>query len=146
MLFGCPRVSPEWELEMLQVLMKPKPATRGAVEHREGEQGWPAGAEAALSEVVTIVGERLGTQVTVHRPAEGEYHFLIEYTAQQGPEVLALAQLLSRRLPGLWFVLDRLFVHGGVFYRRQFGYKLKLVPATNVHVPRAIRSALRGVI
>ncbi len=60
--------------------------------------------------------------------------------------MLALAQLISRRLPELWFVIDRLFVNDGMFYRRQFGYKLNLVPASNVHLPRAIRAALRGVI
>jgi hypothetical protein len=131
---------------MLQVLMKPKPATRGAVEHRDGEQGWPAGAEAALAEVLEIVRARLGTELTAHRGAQGAYHFVVEYSPQQAGEVLAVAQLLSRRLPDLWFVLDRLFVNGGVFYRRQFGYKLKLVPATNVHLPRAVRAGLRGVI
>lgn len=93
-----------------------------------------------------MVGERLGTEVTAHHGAEGAYHFVVEYSPEQGGEVLAVAQLLSRRLPDVWFVLDRLFVHSGVFYRRQFGYKLKLVPATNVHVPRAVRAALRGVI
>jgi len=46
MVFGCPRVSPEWELGTLHALMKPKPETRGAVEHRDGEQPWPAGADA----------------------------------------------------------------------------------------------------
>ena len=146
LLFGCPRVSPEWELGMLQVLMKPKPATRGAVEHRGGEQTWPAEADAALAEDLETVRARLGTEVTVHRGAEGAYHFVVEYPPEQGGEMLAVAQLLSRRLPELWFVLDRLFVNGGVFYRRQFGYKLKLVPATNVHVPRAIRAGLRGII
>ena len=145
-MLGCPRVSPEWELGMLHVLMKPKPMTRGAVEHRGGEQAWPPGADAALEQALGIVRERLGTELTVHRPAEGAYHFLVEYTPGQEGELRALAQLLSRRLPELWFVVDRLFVNGGVFYRRQFGYKLKLVAAANVHVPRAIRSALRGVL
>jgi hypothetical protein len=62
------------------------------------------------------------------------------------PDVLAFPLVLSRRLPDLWFTLDRLFVHAGVFYRRQFGYKLNLVPATNVHLPRATRAALRGAL
>jgi hypothetical protein len=145
-MLACPRVSPEWELGMLHVLMKPKPATRGAVEHRGGEQPWPAGADAALDDVLGIMRERLGTEAVIHRMAKGAYHFLIEYAPAQRPEMLALAQLLSRRLPELWFVLDRLFVYGGMFYRRQFGYKLNLVPASNVHLPRAVRSALRGVI
>jgi hypothetical protein len=146
LIFACPRVSPEWELGMLHVLMKPKPLTRSAVEHRKGEQAWTPSTDASLEEVLSIVRERLQTSLVIHRHAEGEYHFLIEFTAPQRPEVLALAQLLSRRLPDLWFVIDRLFVNAGVFHRRQFGYKLNLVPATNVHLPRAIRAALRGVL
>ena len=59
---------------------------------------------------------------------------------------LALALILSQRLPEHWFVLDRLFVNAGVCFRRQFGYKLNLVPASNVHLPRAIRAALRPLI
>jgi hypothetical protein len=146
LIFACPRVSPEWELGMLHVLMKPKPLTRSAVEHRQGEQPWPPAADAALEESLKIVHDRLQTSLAIHRPSEGEYHFLIEFTPPQKPEILALAHLLSRRLPDLWFVIDRLFVSAGVFYRRQFGYKLNLVPATNVHLPRAIRAALRGVL
>jgi len=146
LIFACPRISPEWELGMLHVLMKPKPLTRSAVEHRHGEQSWSPTADAALEESLKIVQERLQTSLVIHRPAQGEYHFLIEFTPPQKPEALALAQLLSRRLPDLWFVIDRLFVNAGVFHRRQFGYKLNLVPATNVHLPRAIRAALRGVL
>jgi hypothetical protein len=146
LIFACPRVSPEWELGMLHVLMKPKPHTRGAVEHRQGEQAWPVDADRVLDDVLNILRERIDTSVVIHRPPAGEYHFLIEYTPPQAPEILALAQMLSRRLPELWFVLDRLFVNAGVFHRRQFGYKLNLVPATNVHLPRAIRASLRGVL
>jgi hypothetical protein len=146
LIFACPRISPEWELGMLHVLMKPKPQTRSAVEHRQGEQVWSAAAAASLLEVLKILNERLQTSLVIHRPAEGEYHFLIEFTPPQKPEALALAQMLSHRLPDLWFVIDRLFVNAGVFHRRQFGYKLNLVPATNVHLPRAIRAALRGVL
>jgi hypothetical protein len=146
MVFGCPRVSPEWELGTLHALMKPKPQTRGAVEHRDGEQPWPAGADAILERTLGEVRARLGTSLDVHRPVAGEYYFLAEFTPEQQPEVLALAAVLSARLPHLWFVVDRLFVHGGVFHRRQFGYKLNLVPATNVHLTRPIRTALRGVL
>jgi hypothetical protein len=146
MVFGCPRVSPEWELGTLHALMKPKPATRGAVEHRNGEQPWPAAADAILARTLAEVAERLGTALDVHRPVAGEYHFLAGFTPEQQPEVQALAAVLSARLPHLWFVVDRLYVQGGVFHRRQFGYKLNLVPATNVHLTRPIRAALRGVI
>ena len=146
MVFGCPRVSPEWELGVLHALMKPKPQTRGAVEHRDGAQPWPAGADGILERTLAEVRERLGTELDVHRPAAGEYHFVAEFSPEQRPEVLALAAVLSSRLPHLWFVVDRLFVCGGVFHRRQFGYKLNLVPATNVHLARPIRAALRGVV
>src|SRR5437899_3232740 len=103
---------------MLHVLMKPKPLTRSAVEHRQGEQPWTAAADAALEESLKILQERLEISLVIHRPAQGEYHFLIEFTPPQKPELLALAQLLSRRLPDLWFVIDRLFVNAGVFHRR----------------------------
>ena len=58
----------------------------------------------------------------------------------------ALALVLSQRLPDLWFVLDRLFVKAGRFYRRERGVKLNLVPATNVHLTRAVRGALRDLL
>ena len=146
MIFACPRVSPEWELGTLHALMKPKPQTRGAVEHRSGEQIWPAEGDRILGEVVGAVGERLGTALDLHRPAAGEYYLLADFAPEQLPEVLALSLLLSRRLPELWFVVDRLYVHGGVFHRRQYGYKLNLVPAADVHLTRPIRGALRGVL
>jgi len=131
---------------MLHVLMKPKPRTRSVIEHRAGDQPWPPAADAALADALAIADARLHFQPQVHRPAAGEYHFLIEYAPAQADDARALALLLSRRLPELWFVLDRLFVHAGAFHRRQFGYKLNLVPASNVHLPRATRAALRGVL
>jgi hypothetical protein len=146
LIFACPRVSPEWELGTLQALMKPRPETRGPVEHRDGQQPWPAGADEILARTLADVHDRLGTSLDLHRPTAGEYHLFAQYTPDQTPEILALALLLSRRLPHLWFVVDRLFVHAGAFHRRQFGYKLKLVPASNVHLPRPIRAALRGLL
>jgi hypothetical protein len=146
LFFACPRVSPEWELGVLHALMKPKPQTRGAVEHRSGEQTWNAAADAIFDEVLAVLTGRLGLALAVHRAAAGEYHFLAEFGEEQTPEVRALALVLSRRLPGLWFVVGRVLVRGGVFYRRQFGYKLNLVPASDVHLTRAIRSALKGLL
>ena len=52
--------------------------------------------------------------------------------------------LLSRHLPGLWLVLDRLFIRDGRFFRRERGFKMNLVEASNVHLTRAIRDAVRG--
>jgi hypothetical protein len=145
LLFACPRVSPDWELSTLSALMKPTPGRRGALEHRSGEQAWGPAAEAGLAASIQVVRERFGAEVAMQR-AEGEYHFVAEYAPAQAAEFRALALILSRTLPELWFTLDRLFVHGGVFYRRQFGYKLKLVPASDVHLPRAVRAALRGAL
>jgi hypothetical protein len=146
LIFACPRVSPEWELGTLHALMKPRPETRGPVEHRDGQQPWLAGADEILTRTLADVHDRLDTSLDLHRPAAGEYHFFAQFTPEQTPEILALALLLSRRLPHLWFVVDRLFVLAGVFHRRQFGYKLKLVPASNVHLPRALRAAPRGLL
>ena len=146
LILACPRVSPEWELGALQTLMKPKPHTRGAVEHRTGEQAWPAEGDRVLADVVAAIRDRLGTALDLHRPAAGEYHVFAEFAREQLPEVLALALLLSRRLPEVWFVVDRLYVRGGVFHRRQFGYKLNLVPAADVHLTRPVRAALRGLL
>jgi hypothetical protein len=61
-------------------------------------------------------------------------------------EAKALAMLLSRRLPNLWLVLGRLFVRDGKFYRREFGYKLNLVQAHDVHLRQDIRAAMRRLL
>jgi hypothetical protein len=45
----------------------------------------------------------------------------------------------------VWITLERLFVRDGRFYRRERGYKFDLVEATNVHLSRATRAALRGL-
>jgi len=42
--------------------------------------------------------------------------------------------------------VGRVFVRDGRFFRRERGYRLNLVEATNVHLPRAVRAALRGEI
>lgn len=126
--------------------MKPKPLTRAAVEHRTGHQPWPAAADAILDDTIAILHDRIQLNVDLLRPPAGEYHFLAEYAPAQSADLLTLALVLSRRLPDLWFTLDRLFVQNGVCYRRRFGYKLELVRATNVHLPRPIRAALRGVL
>ncbi len=73
LIFACPRVSPEWELGMLHVLMKPKPQTRTALEHRQGDQAWPANADAVLDEVLEILNQRIQTSLIIHRPPEGAY-------------------------------------------------------------------------
>lgn len=122
--------------------MRPKVETRRVVEHRCGEQAWSSVAASAVETCAAIVTQRLGTELNVHWPRAGEFHLVIPFDRGQRDEVLALAVLISRRLPRTWFVIDRLFVLAGVFYRRRFGYKLQLVAARDVHLKRPIRAAL----
>lgn len=145
-LLACPRVSPEWELGTLRVLMKPHDWTRGAVQHRSPAQPWPPGAAAVVEAACDAVRARLGFQPPVHFPEAGDFFFVIEFNESQLEPGRALALLLSRRLPGAWFTLDRLFVRDGRFYRRQRGFKLNLVEASNVHLSRGTRARLKGVL
>jgi hypothetical protein len=145
-VFGCPRISPEWELDAFHALIKPRPE-RAALLNAEPRQPWPAKAgRDALAEVTRIVAERLGYEPQVHADAAGDYHFVAEVRDVDIPLARAAALLLSRRLPALWFVVGRIFVRDGRFFRRASGYKLNLVEATNVHLPREVRGALKGVI
>ena len=142
-LFGCPRISPEWELDAFHALIKPRPE-RAALLKAEPKQMWPAKAKAALAEIRQIIAERLGYEPFFHVDAAGDYHFVAEVREVDVPLARAAAVLLSHRLPSTWFVVGRIFVRDGRFFRRARGYKLNLVEATNVHLPRAVRSAMRG--
>ena len=146
LVLGCPRVSPEWELGALRVLMKPHDWTRGAIEHRKPDQQWPAGAAAVVEESVAAVRQRLGFDPAVHFPDAGEFFFLADFDPSDEAAARALALVLSRRLPGLWLTVGRLFVRDGRYYRRERGFKLNLVEATNIHLPRDLRSKLKGLI
>jgi hypothetical protein len=137
---ACSRSSPHWELAALRALMKPQ--TKDAILHRSSVQQWPATADDALERALSIVRDRLDFHPRVHRPRGGDFHLLIEFPPRQIEEAKALAALLSRRVPELWFTLGRLHLQNGRFFRRERGYKLQLVPATNVHLKREIRSAL----
>ncbi len=143
-LFACPRVSPEWELAALGVLMKPQAHTKGSIRHRPAEQPWPADAAGHVAAACGVIRERLGVDFAPALPPAGDYWMLAEVPEHLMEEAKALAVVLSSRLPDHWFVLDRLFVHAGRFYRRERGYKLNLVEASNVHLTRAIRAAIRG--
>jgi hypothetical protein len=151
LLLSCPRVSPEWEFDALRVLMKPHDWTRGAIEHRSGEQHWPPGAGPVIEGMTRDVAECLlvNPPPRVHFPAQGEAWTVIEVTegAGGGALLLALAVVLSKRLPGLWFTADRLYARDGHFFRRKRDgtYKLRLVPAPSVHLPRPVRAAIRGL-
>jgi hypothetical protein len=144
-LLACPKVSPLFELNAVLALMKPNERTKGKVEHVAGVQAWPAEGDGVLEAVRREVGERLGFRPEVHRPGEGEYWFAVPFEPAELEAAKALAVAASRRLPGLWLTLGRLLVRDGRFYRRQYGYKLKLVPATNVHLRREVREAIKGL-
>ena len=143
-LLACPRLSPEWELGALRALIKPQLGSR--IRHRSGAQHWPRGADAIVRQVAGACAERLGFMPTLHLPDAGDYFLIANISSPEIEEAKALAVLLSRRLPELWFVLGRLMVRNGRFFRRRFGYKLELTLARNVHVRREIRSALFGII
>ncbi|HSV14592.1 MAG TPA: hypothetical protein VLI90_10045 [Tepidisphaeraceae bacterium] len=145
-LLACPRVSPEWELAVVDALMRPKVLTKGKVEHRRGEQAWPVDAETRAREIVQEVSRRLDAAFDIAYPPEGEYLLVGEAPRGYEEETKALAAALSSALPEQWFVLGRLFVKSGRFYRRRFGYRMDVVPATDVHLPRAMRAKLKGLI
>ena len=143
-LLGCPRISPEWELGALRALIKPQ--TGDAIRHLPAAQSLPKDRHNRVANCLNIVADRLGYRPILHWPDAGDYLFIAEVPAAETPEARALAVMLSRELPGAWIVLGRLFIRDGAFFRRQRGFKLTLVPATNVHLTRPIRSALAGVV
>ena len=145
-VLACPRVSPQWELGALRVLMKPHDWTRGAIEHRPRDQHWPAHATAAVDEVRRLMAERLRFSPPVHLPDAGDYFLVADAPRDRADEMRAMALALSRRLGGLWLTLDRLFVRDGRFFRRERRFRFDLVEAKSVHVPRHLRAALRGVL
>ena len=148
-LLGFPRVSPEWELSTLAALMRPTAARRGKVEHRGGGQDpWPPGTDQHALNLLAAVADRLGVDVAawaVQTPPAGEYFLVGQVPAEQEPAGRAAAVVLSRATPGQWWVLGRLFVRDGRFYRRRRGYRLELVAATDVHLRRDVRARLRGL-
>jgi hypothetical protein len=144
-VFGCPRISPEWELDAFRALIKPRPE-RAALLKAEPQQPWPGRARVTLAEVRAIVAERFAYEPQIHADAAGDYHFVAAVAEVDVPLARAAAVLLSRRLPATWFVVGRIFIRDGRFFRRERGYKLNLVEATNVHLPKAVRRALKDVI
>ena len=130
----------------MTALMKPKPKTRGAVEHRDGRQPWPPDADARVTALSAAVNARLGTDVGLHCSADGEYHAVAAVPAEVEPHGRAMAVALSRAVPGLWFVFGRLFVRDGRFFRRRRGYRLEMVAAADVHLARDVRSKLKGLL
>ena len=148
-LLGCPRVSPEWELSTLAALMRPTAARRGRVEHRGGGQpAWPADGNATAGRLLAAVGDRLGVDVAgwgVQVPPAGEYFLVGRVPDDAADAGRAAAVVLSAAFPDHWFVVGRLFVRAGKFYRRRRGYRLELVAAADVHLPRDVRAKVRGL-
>jgi hypothetical protein len=144
LLFACPRIAPDWELAALRALMKPQ--ARGAIQHRKATQAWPASAEALVRTTCHAVRERVGYGPQLHFPDGGDFHFVAELDGRELDAAKGFAAVVSSRLPTQWFVFGRLFLRKGHFFRRQFGYKLNLVPASNVHLSRGVRAALRPLL
>jgi hypothetical protein len=143
-LLACPRIAPDFEFDLLMALTRPKPFRRERIAHRTGEQSWPADTDTILNAITQTARDRLETAVNFIQPPAGEYHVMADFPRAQIHAARAIALLLSHRLPDHWFVVDRLFVKSRVFFRRRFGYKLQLVEANNIHLPRAIRAAIKG--
>lgn len=145
-MFGCPRISPQWELGAFHALIKPRPERAGFIRRTNAQQPWNRNAAGVLDDVRRIVAQRLGYEPALHVSPAGDYHVVAEVNEAEIPFARALAILLSRRLPRTWFVVGTIFVKDGRFFRRERGYGLNLIEATNVHLPRAIRAALRGAL
>jgi hypothetical protein len=148
LLLACPRICPEWELSTVHALMKPKPHTRAAVQHRTGQQPWPEQATTRARAVLQELERYTGVALPVHLNADGEYHLLAELptpTRESIDQARAIVVAVSRAAPACWFVLGRLFVRDGRFYRRRFGYRLDLVRAADVHLSRPMRHLLRSL-
>jgi hypothetical protein len=144
LLFACPRVAPDWELGALRALMKPQ--TRGFIAHRRALQVWSGRAVRVLEESRQIARERLGLDVELHFPPNGDYSFACEVDPAAAEEAKGLALLASTRLPQLWFVLGNVYLTRARFYRRARGFKLNIVPAPSVHLTRPVRAALRDLL
>ena len=144
LLLACPRVAPDWELGALRALMKPQ--THGAIAHRKALQPWSAASARAVDAARRDVHARLGFDAELHFPLDGEYFFAAEVEQAACEDAKGFALVVSKRLPELWFVLGRTFVKAGQFYRRERGFKLNLIPASNVHLTREVRAALRDLL
>jgi hypothetical protein len=140
---AVPRVAPDWELAALKALMKPQ--LRGAIEHRRAEQEIPEDARHQIEAYCGSFNHALHVDINPHFPRTGDHWMLINLAGVSRELSRTLAVGISKQLPGVWFVLDRLFILDGRFYRRIQGYKLQLGPASDVHLPRELRAMLRKI-
>jgi len=122
--------------------MKPK----GQRLHERPQQQWPRDADERVRQTVQTLRQRLGVKAPLHLHAAGEYFLVMEFPAGDVAAARAAALVLSTKLPRLWFVIDRLLVRNGRFVRRASGYRIELVQATNVRLPRLLRSAIRDLL
>ncbi len=76
----------------------------------------------------------------------GEFFLVGQVPDGQDDVGRAVAVALSRAVPDHWWVLGRLFLLDGRFHRRRRGYRLELVHAADVHLPRDVRAKLRGLV
>jgi hypothetical protein len=142
LLLVCPRVSPEWELSSLRSLMKPK----GNQVQQPREQKWPRNALPMIEQTINDARDRLAIEPKIHLKPQGEYFFVAEFDGRDSDAARTWAAILSSRLPKVWFILDRLLIKNGRFFRRENGFKLFIVQATNVHLPRAMRAAVQDLL
>ena len=146
MILACPRVSPEWELKALRALIKPHDFTRNAIAHRKAGQPWSAASAHLVEQVRSEVREKIGFDPRPHFPQGGDFHMMCRLTRSDIDAARAFALAVSRRLPGLWLTLDRVYVRDGRFHRRTPGKTFRLVETTTIHLPRPLRAALRDCL
>jgi hypothetical protein len=138
-------VSPDWAIAAFHALVRPKPWRREAIEHRNGEQAWPAEGERVVGEIAGEFGRRFGEAMAVHTGAAGDFHFVVEVDARAGEVAKALGVVLSKRL-GVWVQVGKVYVHGGKFYRTRGRNIRRLVVAKDVHVQREVRAVVRDLM
>jgi hypothetical protein len=140
---AIPRISPEWELAALTALMKPKPATRGPVNHTDGTQPWTDNDAARAVAAATAVAERLALPLDLIQPTAGEYHLMAEIPPGREIDARAVAVAISKSVPDVWLVLGPLFIKRGQFHRRRRSFRLELVRAADIRLTRALRQVVR---
>ncbi len=123
-----------------------KPQLKGAILHRAAAQRWPRDAAGRIDALRQAVAGRTGFDPSPHLPPDGDYHLVCSVAPSEEAQARAFALALSKQFRQTWFVIGRLFVRDRAFWRRRFGTQLTLVRASNVHLPRELRMALRGII
>src|SRR5215218_6555374 len=96
-LFGCPRVAPDWELGALRALMKPQ--MRGAIAHRKAMQVWSRDGVTMLEAARDAVATRIGFTPELRFAADGDYFVVADVDGAACEEAKGFALLVSRRLP-----------------------------------------------